>query len=329
MSATHGMIDAAMIEAMRPGAVLANTARGELVDETALITALQSGHLTGAALDTYAVEPLAADAPLRHLPNVVLSPHVAGQTRGAVLDVGLAAARAILDEQAGRQPAFLVNPKAIRRGLYARQGASRPAPAAAWCVRVALPGHTPRVGVTRQAPSRARKRGGTGIRCSDRRPGTFTRSRRGCQLTSPPLRRPQRPQPRRSRRAPRFPRVSEGVPAPHVPCLHCWPRRATTPPRGGRGARSATDTHGRDGVWCARPRKSRSRGCGPRPSSCALARIVPPLPLARVFNQCCVDVHLTTAGRSLAGLRACRFGALGAWHSQMCVAISSVRSMTA
>lgn len=112
MPATHGIIDAAMIEAMKPGAVLVNTARGELVDETALIMALQSGHLAGAALDTYAVEPLAADAPLRRLPNVVLSPHVAGQTRDAVFNVGLAAARAILDEQAGRQPAFVVNPGA-------------------------------------------------------------------------------------------------------------------------------------------------------------------------------------------------------------------------
>ncbi len=112
MPATFGMIDATMIEAMKPGAVLVNTARGELVDETALIMALQSRHLAGAALDTYAVEPLAADAPLRCLPNVVLSPHVAGQTKDAVLNVGLAAARAILDEQAGRQPAFVVNPEA-------------------------------------------------------------------------------------------------------------------------------------------------------------------------------------------------------------------------
>jgi D-3-phosphoglycerate dehydrogenase len=112
MPATQGMIDAVMIAAMKSGAVLINTARGELVDEAALIAALQSGHLSGAALDSYAVEPLAIDSPLRRLRNVVLSPHVAGQTKDAVLKVGLAAAQAILDELAGRRPDFVVNPNA-------------------------------------------------------------------------------------------------------------------------------------------------------------------------------------------------------------------------
>ena len=109
---THGMIDARAIAAMKPGAVLVNTARGELVDEAALIAALQSGHLAGAALDTYAVEPLAGDSPLRRMANVVLSPHVAGQTKDAVVLVGLAAAQAILDELAGRRPRFVVNSEA-------------------------------------------------------------------------------------------------------------------------------------------------------------------------------------------------------------------------
>ena len=112
MPETHGMIDARAIAAMRPGAVLVNTARGELVDEAALIAALQTGHLAGAALDTYAIEPLAANSPLRGLTNVVLSPHVAGQTKDAVLKVGSAAGQAILDELAGRRPRFVVNPAA-------------------------------------------------------------------------------------------------------------------------------------------------------------------------------------------------------------------------
>jgi D-3-phosphoglycerate dehydrogenase / 2-oxoglutarate reductase len=104
-----GIIDAF---ALKPGAFLVNTARGELVDEPALIAALQSGHLAGAALDTYAIEPLLPDSPLRSMPNVVLSPHVAGQTHDAVLRVGLTAVQAILDEFDGSRPAHVVNPEA-------------------------------------------------------------------------------------------------------------------------------------------------------------------------------------------------------------------------
>lgn len=106
-----GIIDAAAIAAMKPGAVLVNTARGELVDEAALIAALKTGHLAGAALDTYAVEPLPPDSPLRSMPNVLLSPHVAGQTGSAMVRVGHAAVQAILDEFDGRCPAFVVNPE--------------------------------------------------------------------------------------------------------------------------------------------------------------------------------------------------------------------------
>ncbi|MGH7044345.1 MAG: NAD(P)-dependent oxidoreductase, partial [Acetobacteraceae bacterium] len=114
---TAGMIDARALAAMKPTAVVVNTARGELVDEPALIAALQSGALAGAALDTFATEPLPAASMLRRLPNVILSPHVAGQTGDAMVRVGLAAAQAILDELAGRRPACVVNPAAyaVRR----------------------------------------------------------------------------------------------------------------------------------------------------------------------------------------------------------------------
>lgn len=107
--------------AMKPGAYLVNTARGELVDEPALIAALQSGHLAGAALDTYATEPLPAHSPLRSMPNVVLSPHVAGQTHDAVLRVGLATVQAILDEFDGRRPAYVVNPGAYAARMQGAQ----------------------------------------------------------------------------------------------------------------------------------------------------------------------------------------------------------------
>jgi len=112
---TDRMIDAAALASMKPGALLVNTARGELIDEPAMIEALTSGRLGGAALDTFAEEPLAEDSPLRSLPNVVLSPHVAGQTREAVTRVGLIAAQAIIDELSGRRPAFVYNPAAYER----------------------------------------------------------------------------------------------------------------------------------------------------------------------------------------------------------------------
>ncbi len=77
---TIGMISAERIAAMKDGAYLINTARGSLVDEPALVAALKSGKLRGAALDLFASEPLSNDE-LRVLPNVTLTPHIAGASR--------------------------------------------------------------------------------------------------------------------------------------------------------------------------------------------------------------------------------------------------------
>jgi glyoxylate/hydroxypyruvate reductase len=74
---TEGMIGARELALLPRGAVLVNVARGALVDERALIDALRSGHLGGAALDVTAVEPLPADSPLWDLPNVLITPHSA------------------------------------------------------------------------------------------------------------------------------------------------------------------------------------------------------------------------------------------------------------
>lgn len=74
---TETMIDAAAIAAMKPGAILVNTARGGLVDEAALVQALTSGHLRAAGLDVVTVEPAPAGNPLFELDNVVIMPHIA------------------------------------------------------------------------------------------------------------------------------------------------------------------------------------------------------------------------------------------------------------
>jgi (S)-sulfolactate dehydrogenase len=79
--ATRGLIDARRIAAMKPGAVLINTARGGIVDEAALAQALRDGRLGGAALDVFEHEPLPAGSPLAGVPNLILTPHIAGVTR--------------------------------------------------------------------------------------------------------------------------------------------------------------------------------------------------------------------------------------------------------
>src|SRR6201991_723239 len=77
---TRGFVSRACIEAMKPGVILVNTARGALVDEAAMIDALKSGHIRHAGLDVFNIEPLPADHPLAKLPNVTLSAHSAFRT---------------------------------------------------------------------------------------------------------------------------------------------------------------------------------------------------------------------------------------------------------
>jgi D-3-phosphoglycerate dehydrogenase len=92
---THHMLDAARLGNAKKGIRIINCARGGLVDEKALLEALQSGQVAGAALDVYETEPPPADFPLRDLPNVVLTPHLGASTAEAQEGVGIEIAQAI------------------------------------------------------------------------------------------------------------------------------------------------------------------------------------------------------------------------------------------
>lgn len=79
---THRLVDAAALSVIKPGAAIVNIARGTVIDEPAMIEALQDGRLNGAFLDVFAQEPLPADSPLWDLPNVIATPHTAGSSLG-------------------------------------------------------------------------------------------------------------------------------------------------------------------------------------------------------------------------------------------------------
>lgn len=86
-STTRGMIDAAALAAMKPGSILINVARGPLVVESAMVEALRSGHLAGAGLDVTEIEPLPPSSLLWDMPQVIITPHVGGQSATRIDDM--------------------------------------------------------------------------------------------------------------------------------------------------------------------------------------------------------------------------------------------------
>lgn len=120
LPATHHLIGREQLALMRPGAILVNTARGGIVDEPALLAALEQGRLGGAALDVFEDEPPRASRLLK-LPNVLLSPHNAGLSDRSVHEMTCRATASVIDVLAGRAPAHVANAGVLERlGLEAR-----------------------------------------------------------------------------------------------------------------------------------------------------------------------------------------------------------------
>ncbi|NVK35618.1 MAG: hydroxyacid dehydrogenase [Rhodobacteraceae bacterium] len=99
---TRKILNADTIARMPKGSYVVNTARGGLIDEDALVAAIQSGHLAGAGLDTFAIEPPQEDHPFFSVPEIVLTPHIGGVTREAGARVGVDAVRGIFQILAGQ-----------------------------------------------------------------------------------------------------------------------------------------------------------------------------------------------------------------------------------
>jgi D-3-phosphoglycerate dehydrogenase len=108
---TRGLIGAAELRLMKPSAVLVNTSRGAIIDQTALTAALKEGIIYGAGIDVFDPEPPTADHPLfADIENVVLSPHLGGATLASRRQTALEAAESALSALSGTRPKFLLNP---------------------------------------------------------------------------------------------------------------------------------------------------------------------------------------------------------------------------
>jgi D-3-phosphoglycerate dehydrogenase len=107
---TSHLIDAEALAGMKPTALLINTARGAILDTTALAQALHSGQLLGAALDVFEEEPPPANHPLLTAPRTLFSPHVASMTSGSMARMAELVARQVVQVLTGERPAHVANP---------------------------------------------------------------------------------------------------------------------------------------------------------------------------------------------------------------------------
>ena len=124
---TRGLMGQEQFARMKPDAVLINTARGPIVNEAALIEALESGCIAGAALDVFEQEPLQADSPLTSMDNVILTSHSLAWTEELFRDLGRIDCEGALAVYRGEPPKNIVNPQVLENSLFADKLARRKA----------------------------------------------------------------------------------------------------------------------------------------------------------------------------------------------------------
>jgi len=111
---TRNLIGPAALARMKQTCIMVNTARGGIVDEAALAEAIRSGRLGGAGLDVVVDEPLKPEHPLAGVPNVILTPHMAGVTEEGMMRMALTAAEDVLRVLQGERPKYPVNPEILK-----------------------------------------------------------------------------------------------------------------------------------------------------------------------------------------------------------------------
>lgn len=115
MPSTHHLISEQQLALMKPNAYLINAARGGIIDEQAVINAIQDGRIAGAALDVFEGEPFDINEKWYSIEQAVLTPHVAALTIDAMKDMAIVTATQIVDVKNGKEPSFCLNDQAVRR----------------------------------------------------------------------------------------------------------------------------------------------------------------------------------------------------------------------
>ncbi len=111
---TRGLMSRERIARMKPDALLINISRGPVIDDDALIEALQKGRIGGAALDVFATQPLPSDHPYFSFDNVIVTPHMAGITEQSMMRMGVGSADETLLVLANKLPVNLRNPEVVK-----------------------------------------------------------------------------------------------------------------------------------------------------------------------------------------------------------------------